>query len=300
MSGNHPPTNSHFRQSLRPDDARKDKYRRRARSAPRTRRDDINEGGNFSRAADKAAEKDADWRCGSFRYANAQFYDSLRSWNGKADIATRTPKDWRVSSADLMKAGAAAAGVGAYGHDFSGNNADDWRRSSPIWVEKQFREKMNVYEGHDVAYGEDGHIKRENAKSGVGIVGESIWRDAKQASRLSTAKADQFFEGSLRSTDTVDRDEYQRRRRRNLNLPAFKDIPATEVSKAKRLFAQIDLNGDGSIDAEELKTFLGTLGHKVQGGPQAVQDLIKAADEGAPDCKLQIKEFARVYNGLKL
>ena len=278
--------------------ATKDRYRRRASSAPRSRRDDINSGGDFSRAADKAAEKDADWRCGSFRYANAQFYDSLRSWNGKADIATRTPKDWRVSTADRMGLG---PGGGAYGHDFSGNNADDWRRSSPIWVEKQFREKMNVYPGRDVGFNEEGHERKEaNAKAKIGISGESIWRDQKQANRLSTAKADACFESSLRSSSVSDRDEYQRRRRRNLNLPAYKDIPPDEVSKAKRLFAQIDLNQDGSIDQDELKKFLSTLGHKVQGGPKAVQDLIKAADEGAADCRLQIKEFARVYNGLKL
>ena len=65
-------------------------------------------------------------------------------------------------------------------------------------------------------------------------------------------------------------------------------------------FAQIDLNQDGAISADELAKFLKILGHKVEGGPKAIQDLIKAADEGAPDCKLQVVEFVRLYNGLKL
>ena len=104
----------------------------------------------------------------------------------------------------------------------------------------------------------------------------------------------------LRSGGSPSAEEYQRRRRCHLNLPAFKDISAEVASKAKRLFAQIDLNQDGAISADELAKFLKILGHKVEGGPKAIQDLIKAADEGAPDCKLQVMEFVRLYNGLKL
>ena len=54
---------------------------------------------------------------------------------------------------------------------------------------------------------------------------------------------------------------------RNLTVPQFKDLDAAEVSKAKRLFAQIDVDGSGTVDAEELRKFLTGLGHKVWGAP---------------------------------
>ena len=83
-------------------------------------------------------------------------------------------------------------------------------------------------------------------------------------------------------------------------MPQFKSLGAEEVSKAKRLFAQIDTDGSGTIDADELRKFLSSLGHKLEGGSKAVVDLIKQADEGAKDCKLQLQEFARLYHGLQL
>lgn len=299
LSGNWAPANNYFKQCLRQSDGAKDVYRRRASSAPRSRRDEMNEGQAYSRAADKSEGKDPDWRASSFRYANAHFYDSLRSWDGKTDVASRTPKDWRVSAADTM---GMKGGEGAYGHDFSGNNADDWKRSSPVWVEKQFRQAMAAgYEGKDVALDGLGHLKKENARQKAGLInGGPLWREQKKGNTFSTYHADEVFSGMLRSGGSPSAEEYQRRRRCHLNLPAFKDISAEVASKAKRLFAQIDLNQDGAISADELAKFLKILGHKVEGGPKAIQDLIKAADEGAPDCKLQVMEFVRLYNGLKL
>lgn len=249
-------------------------------------------GGDYSRAADKAAEKDADWRCGSYRYCNSHFYDTLRSWNGgdDLDMRHRTPKDWRVSTADTLGLGGTA-----FGHDLTLNDLEGWRRSSRIWVEKQFRGGMRDYPGQDVAFDETG-APRQQAKV-VGDVssgqGASIYRPKIQANTMSTARADECFLGSLRTDEVFDRDEYQRRRRRNLNLPQvrpprrapsqaldvrplevrspppilpsqhpqYKDLRPEVISKAKRLFAQIDLDGSGSVDSDELRKFLKALGH---------------------------------------
>uniref|UniRef100_A0A7S2MYF3 EF-hand domain-containing protein n=1 Tax=Haptolina brevifila TaxID=156173 RepID=A0A7S2MYF3_9EUKA len=302
MSGNHPPTETHFRTTLRP--GFREKVRPRARSAgPRSQRDIINEGGDFSRAADKAAANDAEWRCGSYRYANAHFYDTLRSWDGKTDISTRTPKDWRVSAADTMGLGGTSGGLNGHtSADLSLNDAEGWRRSSSTWVEKQFRNNMRAYPGQDVGFDEHGIPKKQGKI--VGDVssgqGDTIYRKKKQSDSLSTYRAHQHFSGSLRSSESVDADEYARRRRRNLNLPQYKDLPAEVISKSKRLFAQIDADGSGTVDAQELRKFLEGMGHKVEGGNKAIQELMKQADEGATDCKLAIKEFARLYHGLKL
>jgi len=251
------------------------------------------------RAREKAAD-DADWRAGSFRYCNAHFHDTLRSWDGDMDIGTRTPKNWRVSAADLLAGGSRRA------DELSLNDADGWRCSKSIWCEDLFRNGLRNYKGQDVALDEHGNprnLEKEGRKIRGDVsagLGASIYRPTKQANTMSTEKADEVFQESLRSTSTVDKDAYQRRRRRNLNLPQFKDLDAAEVSKAKRLFAQIDVDGSGTVDAEELRKFLTGLGHKVEGGTKAVQDLIKQADEGASDCKLAMKEFARLYHGLKL
>ena len=59
-----------------------------------------------------------------------------------------------------------------------------------------------------------------------------------------------------------------------------------------------DLDGSGSIDAEEIRKFLVSMGHKSTG--KAVDQLIKAVDEGTKDSKLALKEFARMYHGLNL
>lgn len=298
LSGNHAPTNNFFRSSLRPDGGSKDRRRRSHSFGARgSRREEMARGEGYSKAADRAAEKDADWRCGSYRYCNSMFYDTLRSWDGgdELDVRHRTPPDWRVSTEDNLGLGGTA-----FGHDLSNNDAQGWRRSSSVWVEKQFRSGMRDYKGQDVAFNEDG-TRRAQSKI-VGDVssgqGASIYRSKVQANVMSTARADECFLGSLRSTGTVDADEYQRRRRRNLNLPQYKELPREDVAKAKRLFAQIDMDASGSIDADELRAFLKSIGHSEKS--KAVQELIKQADEGAKDCKLQIREFCRLYHGLKL
>ena len=76
-------------------------------------------GGSYNKAADKAEDKDGEWRCGSYRYANSLFYNQLRSWDGQTDIAMRTPKDWRVSTEETLGLGGTA-----FGHDLTTNNAD--------------------------------------------------------------------------------------------------------------------------------------------------------------------------------
>lgn len=150
----------------------------------------------------------------------------------------------------------------------------------------------------DVGLDEEGHVHFQRTKK---MMGETIWREKKQASRLTTARADETFLGSLRSAGCSDGDEYRRRRARLLNLPSYEALSAEQRTKAKRAFANLDANGDGVIDAEELRRFLKSCGHRVgAGAPKQVKQLIAAAEEGVSDAKLQVKEFARLYNGLKL
>lgn len=247
-------------------------------------------------AAEKADDTDSEWRCGSYRYCNTQFYSTLRGWEGKRDVAETTPDDWRVSSADTLFAGSG----GAYGHDMSLNDAQGWRRSSSIWVEGTFRGGLRDYPGQDVAFDEAGNPRRQpkNSKFVAGTNLGSIYRSTKQSNVLTTARADETFLGSLRSAPKTTHAEYQRTRRSHMNLPQYRDLSSTDVSKAKRIFAQIDLDGSGSVSPEELAKFLTSLGHKST--DKAVKKLMAAAEEGSADSKLQIQEFARLYHGLSL
>ena len=288
LSGKHAPSQRLFRQSLRTGEDAKVRSRRSQSAGPRSQRDQMYEGGDYSREADRVAETDGDWRCGSFRYCNSHFHNSLRSWDGNVDVATRTPKDWRVPASDTL-----GLGGSAFGHDLTLNDLEGWRRSSPLWVDKQFTGAMRDYEGQDVAVDEHGADRRPQSRHKGDVSsgqGASIWRDAKLANVMSTARADEHFLGSLRCDRITDSGDYQQRRRRNLNLPAYKTLTAEQTSKAKRLFAQMDVNRSGTIDGEELRKLLKALGHKVEGGPKAIKDLIKLADEGATDSKLKVQD----------
>ena len=234
-----------------------------------------------------------------YRYCDAHFYDTLRSWSGLRDVKETTRKDWRVSSADNH---GLKAGEGAYGHDFSNNDADGWKRSSPAWVEQTFRGGLRDYKGVDVGKDECGRARgmasKKDEKFQKGTDMGNIYRERKQKDRLTTERADEHFLGSLRSAPKQSAEEYQRKRRANLNLPQFRELTPEQLTKAKRVFAAIDLDGSGSIDADELKKFLVGLGHKPT--DKGVQKLLSAADEGVKDMKASLKEFARLYHGMKL
>jgi len=131
------------------------------------------------------------------RYCDAHFYGSLRSWQGLRDVKETTRSDWRVSAADTM---GMKGGEGAYGHDASSNDADGWKRSSAIWVERGFRGGLRDYEGVDLGYNELGGARAtgKDAKQSFGTDLGSIYRSTKQCNVLSTARADEHFLGSLR------------------------------------------------------------------------------------------------------
>ena len=83
--------------------------------------------------------------------------------------------------------------------------------------------------------------------------------------------------------------------------PAAAAEPAAACSRlsAVELFERFDADGSGTIDADELKKFLGSIGH-TKANSKAVKELMQAAEEGVADGLLQVKEFCRVYHGLKL
>ena len=108
---------------------------------------------------------------------------------------------------------------------------------------------------------------------------------------LSTARADEHFLGSLRSAPRQTAEEYQRRRRAHLNLPQYKELTPEQQTKAKRLFASIDLDGSGSIDAEELRKFLVGIGHK--SSDKHVKKLLEAADAHV---RIPMVGFAESFN----
>lgn len=181
------------------------------------------------------------------------------------------------------------------------NTTEGWQTASPVYVDANFKGELRNYKGEDVGFSAQGANKAHGTKDKKHMAGTnlgSIYRDRKKCNVLSTAMADKHFLGSLRSEQRMSTEEYQQKRRQNLNLPQFRELSSEQVTKAKRLFASIDLDGSGTLDAEELRKFLQGMGH--ESGSKAVQKLLKAADEGVKDSKLQLQEFCRVYHGLKL
>lgn len=296
--GRHPCEKA-FRANLRVDDRPR---RPRARSAGPVRgsaADARRHAHMYGESAGISAaenERDDDWRASSRRYCNSHFYDTLRSWHGLRDVRETTRGDWRVSSADNLGMKGAE---GAYGHDQSTNDADGWKRSSSVWVESSFRGGLRDYKGVDMR-DEVGRAKgtEKDQKHQAGTNLGSIYRSTKQAEVLTAARADETFLGSLRAAAPRRAEDYQRTRRAHLNLPQYRDLSAEQVTKAKRVFATIDLDGSGSVDADEIRKFLVSMGHKSTG--KAVDQLIKSVEEGPQNSKLALKEFARLYHGLKL
>ena len=153
-----------FRASLRPD---VHKPVRRPRSA-----------GPPPRPSHTTYYSDPDWRASSQRYADATFHSSLRQWDGRHDVRHSTPADWRVQGGGPSQDGIGAS-AGPNGHgadDLSLNDADGWKRSASLWVEKQFRGGLRDYGGRDVKFNEDGTPKKQTvlSKDGKNIGGTNL------------------------------------------------------------------------------------------------------------------------------
>ena len=290
--------------------------------------------------ARKADDADGMHKYGSRRHCNAVFADSLRDWTGRSDdVSKTTRKDWRISSADRL---AMRGGEGAFGHDVSLNNADDWKRSSTIYVNQTFSSGLRAYQGEswqspDAGFDANGHPRANNLPRHVGS--GDIYRKPAYMMNLTTVQADQHYIPSLRAYQPKNTSEFLRTRQRHLKLPAYKDLSEEEVRRAQRLFARIDKDESGTIDAAELRkvppppstrsqrkrppvassTFdrpaddspfhpllassqcLAALGHKAS--EAAARELIQQAvkvDEGAPDSRLGLQGFARLIHGLEL
>lgn len=70
-------------------------------------------------------------------------------------------------------------------------------------------------------------------------------------------------------------------------------LTTPELGAARRLFFEIDKDGSGSIDAEELGQVMRQLG---QNPTEAeLNELIKSVDEGDADGKIQLREFLTLY-----
>ena len=253
------------------------------------------DGGGFTTG--KGRHDDFSKATSNAMFADKKFYETLRQWPRARDVKDFTPADWRVAGDQAARLNLGGAG---WGHDLTTNDADGWKRSSVPWVEKSFRGGLRDYAGHDVNLDEMGNPK-PRPKQQAHVAGTdlgNIYRDRKASNVMSTAMADSHFMSSLRSEKRITAEQYQRTRRAHLKLPQYQELSKEAVAKAKRLFAQIDLDGSGTIDAEELKRFLESLGHKQN--TKAVKELIASVEEGTADGKLQIKEFCRMYHGMSL
>ena len=67
-----------------------------------------------------------------------------------------------------------------------------------------------------------------------------------------------------------------------------------ELTAARRMFFDLDKDGSGSIDEEELATMLRSLGQNPT--EEEVRDLIRSVDEGDYDGKIQLREFLKLYS----
>jgi len=74
-------------------------------------------------------------------------------------------------------------------------------------------------------------------------------------------------------------------------------ISDSELQSAKRLFWELDRDGSGSIEADEISYMLRSLGQNPT--KEGVDALIKLYDDGEKDGKIQLREFLMMYaNGL--
>ena len=184
---------------------------------------------------------------------------------------------------------------------------DELKKKSDVWVEEHFREELRHYPkddeiGRSFDTGlRDKELAFAKEKKPLRPAGDelgSIYRKVKQSDKLRQEDADEYFQESLRSEQRMSPDEYQRRRRAHLKLPRFRNLSPDQVTKAKRIFASIDLDGSGSVAGEDMRKFLVAIGYKES--DKAVKKLIEDADKGSKDSKVHLKEFVSLYHGMEL
>ena len=62
---------------------------------------------------------------------------------------------------------------------------------------------------------------------------------------------------------------------------------------ARKMFFELDRDGSGSIDAEELGMMLRSLGQNPT--EEELKDLIDSVDDGDKDGQIQLREFLKLY-----
>ena len=70
-------------------------------------------------------------------------------------------------------------------------------------------------------------------------------------------------------------------------------ISDKELEAARKMFFELDRDGSGSIDAEELGMMLRSLGQNPT--EEELKDLIDSVDEGDKDGQIQLREFLKLY-----
>ena len=70
-------------------------------------------------------------------------------------------------------------------------------------------------------------------------------------------------------------------------------ISDKELTEARKMFFEMDRDGSGSIDAEELGMMLRSLGQNPS--DQELKELIDSVDEGDKDGQIQLREFLKLY-----
>ena len=70
-------------------------------------------------------------------------------------------------------------------------------------------------------------------------------------------------------------------------------LSTPELGTARQIFFNLDKDGSGSIDAEELGGVMRTLGQTPT--EEEIKELIKSVDEGDCDGKIQLREFFTLY-----
>ena len=70
-------------------------------------------------------------------------------------------------------------------------------------------------------------------------------------------------------------------------------ISDKELETARKMFFDLDRDGSGSIDADELGVMLRSLGQNPT--EQELKDLIDSVDDGDKDGQIQLREFLKLY-----
>ena len=70
-------------------------------------------------------------------------------------------------------------------------------------------------------------------------------------------------------------------------------ISDKELAEARKMFFDMDRDGSGSIDAEELGMMLRSLGQNPS--KEELDELIASVDEGDKDGQIQLREFLTLY-----